>query len=107
MGFFTGPSKDALQGMAQGVAVVISQVLFLNTLEPSARRDLAKQMEAEGLPTVTTDAFSMAGQVITEQNMGTHKRSQFLGMIQGNLVAMGISHAEATHYRNMIELAGR
>lgn len=107
MSFFSGPSKDVLLRMAQGIAATVVELKLLNTLDESAKSATVQKLKQQGGPTSLEQAVNMAASVITEQNMGWYKKNQFLGMIQGSLLAMGLSNADAAYYKGIIELRAR
>lgn len=53
------------------------------------------------------ELVTMASAAITEQNMGWYKKNQFLGMIQGSLLTMGMSNGDAAYLKGLIELRAR
>ena len=61
-------------------------------------------MKAEGAPTSMNELITMSASVIREQNMGWCKKNQFLGMIFGSLVSVGMSAPDANYIKGQIEL---
>lgn len=104
MGFFSGPSQDVLLRMAQGIASTVMEIQILNALDGTAKSEIVQKLKAEGNPTSLEQVINMAAAVITEQNMGWYKKNQFLGMIRGSLLIMGMSNADAAYYKGLIEL---
>lgn len=107
MGFFGGPSKGGLLQMAQGVASIAMQLQFLNEMDEELKNEVLTGMASEGSPTSMTELVTMAAHVIDEQNMGWYKKNQFLGMIYGSLVSMGMPHSNANYIKSQIELMAR
>jgi hypothetical protein len=93
--------------MAQGIAVTIVELRTLNALDESAKSEIIQKLKQQGGPTSLEQAINMAASVITEQKMGWYKKNQFLGMIQGSLLAMGLSNADAAYYKGIVELRAR
>lgn len=104
MGFFGGPSKGFLLQMAQGVASIAMQLQYLNEMDGELRNEALTGMASNGLPTSMTELVMMAAHVIGEKNMGWYKKNQFLGMIYGSLVSMGMSRSDANYIKSQIEL---
>ncbi len=104
MGFFGGPSKGVLLKMAQGVASIAMQILYLNEMDEELKNEALTGMASEGLPASMIELVTMAALVIGEKNMGWYKNNQFLGMIYGSLVSMGMPHSDASYIKSQIEL---
>jgi len=104
MGFFGGPSKSVLLQMAQGVASIAMQLQFLNELDEDAKQQAITNMTAEGSPSNLNELVSMAAHVVKEHNMGWYKKNQYLGMIYGSLVSMGMPNSDANYMKGQIEL---
>jgi len=102
--FFGSPSKDVMLQMARGVAGIAVQLHLLNELDEHAKQETLCGMVAEGLPASLKELTAMAAQVAHEQNMGWYKMNQYLGMIHGSLVAMGMPHSEANLIKAQIEI---
>ena len=107
MGFFSGPSNDVLLGMARGIASTAMQLRMMNALDPGGRQEMAKSLEASGLPTSLEQLLRSAAVVVKEQNLGWYKRNLFLGMIKGSFVEMGIPEVDAQYYKGNIEIMAR
>jgi hypothetical protein len=106
MGFFSGPSKAVVHKMALGIASVAMQIRILQQVEMDTadKQKILAGMKAEGTPTTMHDLIDAAACVVKEQNMGWLRRNQFLGAIQGHLMVMGMSFADASHLKGLIEL---
>ena len=102
MSFFSGPPKDVLLQVSQGVASIAMQLQALSGLEEKVREHMAQNMRAEDGPTTMDGLIVMAAGVIREQNMGWYKKNLFLGMIFGNLVSLGMSAPDANYIKNRI-----
>ncbi|MEK6679267.1 MAG: hypothetical protein AABY39_07610 [Nitrospirota bacterium] len=103
MGFFGGPSKDVLLQMAQGVASIAMQIQMLEKLDEVSKKKLLSGLKAQGEPTNMNELIFMAASVVTEQDLGWHKKNLYLGMIFGSLVSMGMSEMDANHIKGQIE----
>src|SRR5690349_21753789 len=104
MGFFSGPSSHVTLGIANGVAVVIRKIQLLDQLDTDMRKQAVESMKADGEPTTIEELVTMAALVVTQQKMGWLKKNQYLGASQSNLIAMGMSHADAAYFKGMIEI---
>jgi hypothetical protein len=105
MEFLSGPSKHVTMQMAQGVASVAMQIKMLGSLDPGMRTKAMDSMQKEGAPTTMQELVRAAASVVSEQKMGWLKRNQYLGAIQGYLVVMGMSYADAAYLKGMIEIS--
>jgi hypothetical protein len=104
MEFLSGPSKHVTMQMAQGVASVAMQIKMLGSLDPGMRTKAMDSMQKEGAPTTMQELVRAAASVVSEQKMGWLKRN-YLGAIQGYLVVMGMSYADAAYLKGMIEIS--
>ena len=105
MGFFGGPSKDVLLQMAQGVAATAMQIQMLVAFDEETKKHAVEELKAESLPTNVYDLALRVAEVVSEQNMGWVKKNQFVGMIHGVLLAMGMPQADANDIKGVIEQA--
>lgn len=107
MGFFSGPSKRVLLQMSQGFASIAIQIYMLDELHAAAKEHALEGMRIEGLPTNMNNLITMAANTILEQKMGWYKKNQFLGMLFGSMVNMGVSPIDANFIKGQIELLAR
>ncbi len=104
MAFFSGPSKDVMFGMAQGIASYAMQIRGLDHLDAGSREQILQSMRAAGAPTTIEELVTGAASVVAEQNMGWLKKNQFLGAIHGYLTRMGMSNSDAWYLKGLIEI---
>lgn len=104
MGLLGGPSKGVLLQMSQGIAGVAMQLKMVAELDEDTKNQVLEGMKAEGSPTSMDELIIMAASVIKEQSMGWYKKNQFLGMIFGSLVNVGMPPADANYIKGQIEL---
>jgi hypothetical protein len=80
---------------------------MLGELDAAAKEHALEGMRVAGLPTNMNDLITMAASTILEQNMGWYKKNQFLGMLFGSMVSMGVSPINANFIKGQIELLAR
>lgn len=95
MGFFSGPSRDVLLKTAMGIASYAMQLRILERLDSTAKEQGLSQIAAGGGPTCLDELIVMAARIVQENDMGWYKRNQFLGMIGGSLVSVGMATPDA------------
>jgi len=104
MGLLGGPSKGVLLQMSQGIASIAMQLQMITELDEDTKNQALEGMKAEGSPTNMNELVTMAASVINEQGMGWYKKNQYLGMIFGSLVSLGMSPADANYIKGQIEI---
>jgi CarD family transcriptional regulator len=104
MGFFAGPSKYVTVRMGQGVASLALQLHHLRELAPEHRKMILEGMKADSSPASMEELISAAASVIRDHELGTWRKSQYLGSIKATLLSGGMSQADANYLVGMIEL---
>jgi hypothetical protein len=104
MGFFSGPSSSILNKMAMGyVSALIEHGLILAMdISPEEKAELLKK---SGLPNHRDELTTQVAVSVSRLGIGWLKRNQFLGMIQGNALAIGFSQADARYLKESVEMA--
>ncbi len=105
MAFFGGPPKDVLLQTARGIAVTAMQVQMVAASEGEAKKHAIENLKAQGIPINVFDLALLVAEVVSEQNMGWVKKNQFVGMIHGSLLAMGMPPDDASNMKGVIEQA--
>ena len=105
MAFFGGPPKDVLLQTARGIAVTAMQIQIVAASEGEAKKHAIENLKTQGLPTNVFDMALLVAEVVSEQNMGWVKKNQFVGMIHGGLLAMGMPPDDASNMKGVIEQA--
>jgi len=104
VGFFSGPSKDELLKTAMGIASYAMQLRMLGQIDPAARRDTLIEVAAVGGPTSIDALTTMAARVVEDNDLGWYKKNQFIGMVYGSLISVGLPAADARSIKQQIEL---
>jgi hypothetical protein len=104
MGLFSGPSKAVIFKMAQGVANIAMQLHSIDSLDEKTKGQVLASMKLEKIPTTMDKLIADAASVIVEQNMGWYRKNQYLGLISGSLVGMGMAPIDASHIKESIEM---
>jgi hypothetical protein len=104
MGFFSGPSSSILNKIALGyVSALMEHRLILSmSTSPEEKSDLLKK---SGLPNHRDQLNIQVAIEVSKLGVGWLKRNQFLGMIQGNALAMGFSKTDARYFKESVEMA--
>ena len=104
---FRAPSDHVLLTTARGIASEYAALgVLTNSLPPSDHIVVSanKERAAHGLPNSKEEIAQMASEVIREYELGWFKRNRFLGMIEGSLRAMGVSHQDARYLKGLVEI---
>ena len=104
MGFLSGPSKHVLLHMSLGIATTAMELQMLYELDEETRSQVLDDLRKKSSPTNMGDLVAMAASVIIEEKMGWYKENQFLGLIVGHLINLGMPLADATYVREQIEI---
>ncbi len=90
--------------MGQGVASIALQLHHLREFEAEHRKVILDGMRAGGYPASMDELISTAAAVIREQELGTWRKSQYLGAIKATLLSGGMSQADTNYLMGLIEL---
>jgi hypothetical protein len=93
--------------MSRGFASIAVQIYMLDKLDAAAKEHALEGMRIEGLPTNMNDLITKAASTILEQKMGWYRKNQFLGMLFGSMVSMGVSPIDANFIKGQVELLAR
>jgi hypothetical protein len=78
MGFFSGPPKDVVFRMAQGVAAFAMEIRLLEKMDEADSRPIIQKMKAQGEPVTFQELVVGAASVATAQRMGWLRKKQYL-----------------------------
>ena len=103
MPFISGPSRDAVFGMAQDVAGFAMEIYQLSKLAPPEREETVEKMQAGGAPTTLPELIDKAASAVIGQRLGWFRKNQFFGGLQGFCILLGMPKADAAYLTGLIQ----